>query len=144
MLIDDLQEDEPPVADAGQLYVRQCVNLRIPHLAQAIDALKAQDAVAGVNAEVTRLQQRVDEQGKEITNLRRELRNMAARLGVGTATPPSNLVPQESAAPAFLVTEVEQLKATVEPLHHFATVELKRLIADYTNALITAHLDAVR
>lgn len=143
-LIDDLQEAEPPAGDAEQQYIRQCVNLRIPHLAHAIDELNAQDAVAGVNEEVTRLQQRIDEQGKEIANLRRELRNMAARLGIGTVTLVANPVSQEGAAPAFLVNEVEQLKATVEPLHHFATVELKRLIADYTNALITAHLDAVR
>jgi len=120
------------------------VNLRIPHLAQALDARQVDDPVAALEDQVNRLQQRVEEQGKEIAALRRELRNMAARLSGGAVVTAAPAAAAEGAAPAFLVAEVEQLKATVGPLHHFATVELKRLIADYTNALLTAHVDATR
>jgi hypothetical protein len=68
---------------------------------------------------------------------------MAARLSGGVVAP-SSAAATTDAAPGSLVTEVEQLKEVVGPLHHFATVELKRLIAEYTNALLIAHLDAVR
>lgn len=140
-LIVDTQDEAPAAVDAELQYIRQCVNLRIPHLAQAIDERGGGAPSNALQDQVTRLQQRVEEQGKEIANLRRELRNMAARLGGGVVAP----VPAaEAAAPSSLVAEVAQLKDVVGPLHHFATVELKRLIADYANALIAAHLDAVK
>jgi hypothetical protein len=143
-LIDDHDSVNGAAIDPELQYLRQCVNLRIPQLARALDSRNGHEPEAGnVQTDVARLQQRVDEQGKEIASLRRELRNMAARLGAA-GVPALNGASVEAAVPAALVAEVEQLKATVGPLHHFATVELKRLIADYTNALLTAHLDAVR
>ena len=139
-LIDDTAE--APAVDPQLQYLRQCVNLRIPRLAQTVGARPPQEPANGLQEQVDRLQQRVEEQGKEIASLRRELRNMAARLGSGVAVTAAT-APDEGAAPALLAGEVEQLKSIVGPLHHFATVELKRLVADYANALITAHLDAV-
>lgn len=144
-LINDQDSADVAEIDPELQYLRQCVNLRIPHLARALDSRNGHAPEAdSVQADVARLQQRIEEQGKEIASLRRELRNMAARLGGAAGVPAVNGASMEAAAPAALVAEVEQLKATVGPLHHFATVELKRLIADYTNALLTAHLDAVR
>lgn len=142
-LIVDAQDEALAAVDPELQYIRQCVNLRIPHLARALDE-RSGEVPPPLQDEVTRLQQRVEEQGKEIANLRRELRNMTARLGGGVVASPAAVASSDSVAPASLVTEVEQLKEVVGPLHHFATVDLKRLIAEYTNALLTAHLDAVR
>lgn len=143
LVVDTPDEATSPV-DPELQYIRQCVNLRIPHLAQAIDDRSVEAPPTTLQDQVTSLIQRVEEQGKEIANLRRELRNMAARLGGGVVAPMPAAAAVEAAAPSSLVSDVAQLKDVVGPLHHFATVELKRLIADYTNALITSHLDAVR
>lgn len=143
-LIVDTQDEALPAVDPELQYIRQCVNLRIPQLAQAIDERAGEAPSTALQEQVAKLQQRVEEQGKEINNLRRELRNMAARLGGGVAASVPPVAAAEAAAPSSLVADVAQLKDVVGPLHHFATVELKRLIADYTNALIAAHLDAVR
>lgn len=136
-LIDDLESVEPQPDSSDRRYLQQCVNLRLPYLAQAVNALRDSKHAEQLKAEVARLLQRVEEQDRQIAAMRRELRNLSARLAAtGVATPTTASVQSN------LATEVEQLKATVGPLHHFATVDLKRMLADYVNALLAAHMDA--
>jgi len=104
-------------------------------------------ANAGGGENTAQLQKVVDEQAQVISALRREVRNLIVRMraveagGAGVvATAAAPVV--DSDAIQGMKGDIQRLKDTVGPLHHFATVDLKKQMADYVNAMIQAYMIA--
>ncbi|MFZ2990813.1 hypothetical protein [Ideonella sp.] len=138
------------IADAVQTIVDTAMgslaqlDSRISEVESGMEALRALTLSAIHSADGSESPQQPTSESVELTWLRHEVLRLGRRLqaleGAEPAVAPVAAV--SSVDVSRIDAELAQLKEVVMPLHHFTTVDLKRYLADYVNALVLAHAEA--
>jgi len=143
------------ISDAVQTIV-DAANGSLTHLDSRLGELEAsfeafrQSSFAAVLAQADAPAEppaKATAEADDIAWLRHEVLRLGRRVQALEMAPPPQPAPAAASVDAaeveHLKSQVSHLKDVVFPLHQFATVDLKRQFADFANALVLAHADAV-